>query len=173
LQQQYPDKKFKTNPVSGEVTEDTTPEGGTESFEGSELYDKIENTKTKEAIRENIARLEYGDVIDVEGNVVDVRDVDGYDIEAAMERRRQYLKKWKGEVPGEVKRVRGGSDTAQPPTDDDFETAKTIFMQNYDALAADNAIEEIPIEGRPNWVRVRFPDPATGLFHEFIVEKNI
>lgn len=197
-QQAWPDQKFKVDPLTGKVILDEPKPGqagnaSADTFKGSDLFNSLVDTYEKNKVRNNIARLEYGEVIDEEGNLVEVSEIAaGYipenateeqiakakresaaKVTEAMERRRQYLKKWKGEVTGEVERLRGVQDTEQPSTANDFETAKSIFAQNYEALAADNAIEEIPIEGRPNWVRVRFPDPVTGRFHEFIVEKNI
>lgn len=201
-QRAWPDRKFKVDPLTGKVVLDEQKPGqagnaSADTFKGSDLFNSLVDTDEIKKVRNNIAHLEYGEVIDENGDIVEVSEIAAGDIPEnateeqiakakresaakvteAMERRRQYLKKWKGEVPGEVKKFTGHPPPEQAPAQhgsaSDLETAKNILAQNFEALSADNAIEEIPIEGRPNWVRVRFPDPVTGRFHEFIVEKNI
>ena len=180
LQELYPDKKFKIiDPVKGEVgLDDQTPEEDSDNFPGTPFY-QSQPDEYKANIRAAGQYIQSGGKIlrfDPKSGMTPLPLGATPEEEAQAKQIRDLFEKTymqtqsPNPAPG-VQPAQPQPAPAQPA--DDFETAKSIFAQNYEALAADNSIEEKPIEGRPGWVRVRFPDPVTGLFYEFIVEKNI
>jgi hypothetical protein len=124
LQQQYPDKKFKTDPVSGNVTEDTTKE---DSFNGSDLYKKIEKPEKKTEIRDNIAMIEAGDVMDAKGNIVSPDDLSEEDKTSFKARADKYVKRWKAEEPATAAK-------AQPAEGAIPQTTQQYLSQNWESL---------------------------------------
>lgn len=100
LQELYPDKKFKINPVTGVVSVDETEE---DTFNGSDLYNRIETPSKKAEVRDNISLIEDGGVMDASGKIVDPDELkDDAERTAAKARTDKYLKRWKGDEQSQL-----------------------------------------------------------------------